>query len=154
MPTCPNCQADTITDAQYCEACGYRLASSVVHSSEHGTVESYGVPKPDALPGSLRAEIPFLSGAVKQARARLESWKEQAERDKLEARREKDLQRQEEDSPKKRGRRSIWLMLVGVLVLVLWVFIIVRWPPGMNPAAKWQLLHEMLRRAGWEDEEA
>ena len=34
MATCPNCQAEVISDAQFCEACGYRLAGG-----EQGTVE-------------------------------------------------------------------------------------------------------------------
>lgn len=145
MPSCPNCQAEVITDAQFCEACGYRLAGG-----EQGTVEVRNVERPAALPGSLRNEIPFLSGAVRQAKARLESWKEQTERDKREARREEELRQQEEEQAARKGsgKRSVWLMLVGLLVLAAWVWLIIRFPPKANPMLKWQLLQEMRREFG------
>lgn len=145
MPTCPNCQAEVISDAQFCEACGYRLGQA----AQQGSVEVRNVERPAALPGSLRNEIPFLSGAVRQAKARLESWKEQTERDKREARREEDMRKQEEEQAvKKSGKRSIWLMLVGVMVLAAWVWLIIRFPPKANPLLKWQLLQEMRREFG------
>lgn len=148
MPTCPNCQAEVISDAQFCEACGYRLAGG---GAEQGTVEVKNVEKPGALPGSLRNEIPFLSGAVRQAKARLESWKEQTERDKREARREEELRKQEEEAAaKKGGGRSLWLMLTGIIVLAVWVWLIIRFPPKANPMLKWQLLQEMRREFGLE----
>ncbi len=147
MATCPNCQAEVITDAQFCEACGYRLAGG-----DQGTVEVHNVERPAALPGSLRNEIPFLSGAVRQAKARLDSWKEQTERDKREARREEDLRKQEEEAAAKKGGtgRRIGLMLVGILVLAAWVWLIIRFPPKANPMMKWQLLQEMRKEFGLE----
>ncbi|HXE73047.1 MAG TPA: zinc ribbon domain-containing protein [Candidatus Nitrosotenuis sp.] len=131
MSQCPNCRAEVLSDALFCEACGHRLAEPAQTNGDAGQ---------RATPGSLRAEIPLLSGAAAQIRARIEGMKERVERERQSSRREEEIRRKEESTPK---RRSWLTVVIGVLILILWAYLLVRWPRPASPLMIWQLLRRL-----------
>lgn len=129
MPTCPNCQAQVLQDAIFCEACGWKLDSPVPSAAGQAPAR-----------GSLRAEIPLLSGAVRQVQARLGGLREKLQRDRGHIERDREAQRQEtEDKRQNRGRTFLGLV-AGLALLALWVWLLVRGIRGPAGAGDLQLL--------------
>ena len=112
MSTCPNCHAQVLHDARFCEACGWKLDEPVPETPQD---------RPRAK-GSLRAEIPLLSGAVRQIRARVESYRERSERMRRKAQ-ERDQEAQ--DSTPSRKHKFLGIV-VGLALLVLWAWLLIR----------------------------
>lgn len=134
MPTCPKCQANVLQDAIYCEACGHKLDEPL--PAGNGGVAGDRPP----THGSLAAEIPLLSGAARQIRARLEGFKERAEREMQSTRREQQVRKQEEQEGRAGKGRTFLGIVVGVALLVLWVWLLVRGVRGNPPQHVLQLL--------------
>ncbi len=112
MTTCPNCQAQVLQDAVFCEACGWKLDEPVPEGPQE---------RPRAK-GSLRAEIPLLSGAVRQIRARVEGFRERSERKR---RQTQERNQEKQDSGPSRGRTFLGI-LAGLALLVLWAWLLIR----------------------------
>lgn len=134
MSTCPNCQAQILQDAIFCEACGWKLDEPVPEDPRQ---------KPQAK-GSLRAEIPLLSGAVRQIRARVEGYRERSER----KRRQAQEKNQEQQEPRGSRGRTFLGILAGLALLALWAWLLVRGIRGPAPAEELQFL-QFLRLPGF-----
>lgn len=140
MPACENCQAEVLSDAQYCEACGHKIGTpSPKAEKEKGPTTE----RLSATPGSLRSEIPFLSGIGDQAKVRFDNWKNKGEQAKKEAERQQDLKKQEQEAARKErsGRgSSILNFLVGLAALCAFVYLLIRLPrKGASPMLVMQL---------------
>ena len=142
MPACENCQAEVLTDAQYCEACGHKIGTPSP-KAEKEKEKAAAAERQTASPGSLRSEIAFLSGAVDQAKVRIDNWKSKGDQAKKEAERQQDLKKQEQEMARKErsGRGSgIVNFLVGLLALCAFVYLLVRLPrKGVSPSVVMRL---------------
>ena len=125
MPECVQCKANILPDSQYCEACGHKVGDPVGQKSGSG---------------SLRSEVAFLSGAVDQAKARLEGWRQKGDTARLQAEREQAIKKQEqqvekqEQSKKKRGIvETLMQVVVGVIALVAFVYLLLKMPRKASP---------------------
>ncbi len=134
MPTCPNCQAKVLQDAIFCEACGWKLDSPL----PAGGCE--GQPDPAPARGSLRAEIPLLSGAVRQVQARLDGMREKFQRDRGNQERGREVQRQEAEEKRHGKARTFLGLLAGVALLALWIWLLVRGVRGPAGCLDMQLM--------------
>jgi len=126
MSTCPNCQAQILQDAIFCEACGWKLDEPVPESPQE---------RPRTK-GSLRAEIPLLSGAVRQIRARVEGYRERSERKR---RQTQERNQEKQDSGQSRSRTFLGI-LAGLALLILWAWLLIRGIRGQAPLEDMQLL--------------
>ncbi len=134
MPICPNCQAKVLQDAVFCEACGWKLDSPLPAGGGEG--------RPGQVParGSLRAEIPLLSGAVRQVQARLEGMRERFQRDRGTQGRDRDARRQQSDAKRHGKARTVLGLVAGMALLALWVWLLIRGVRGPAGALDLQLL--------------
>jgi hypothetical protein len=126
MSTCPNCQAQVLQDARFCEACGWKLDEPVPETPQD---------RPRAK-GSLRAEIPLLSGAVRQIRARVEGYRERSERKR---RKIQERNQEQQDSTPSRGRTFLGI-LAGLALLILWAWLLIRGVRGQAVSDEMQWL--------------
>jgi hypothetical protein len=153
MAQCESCGAGALSDAQFCEACGHRLGTPSEASKKAAEAVSPG--NPEATPGSLRANVAFLSGAVDQAKIRLaDNWKQRGEKPstKIEAERQA-VQKREEQEERRASAKGpiarITRFVVGVSALLLFVYLLIRIPRGqMTPLMTLQLYKEMMKEFG------
>lgn len=138
MPTCPNCQASVLQDAIYCEACGWKL-----DAPPPAPEEARGDRPPTH--GSLRAEIPLLSGAARQIKARIEGFRERTEREMQSTRREQEIRRQEEEQTRKGKGKNFLGIVLGVALLALWIWLLVRGIRGNPPQHVLDLLTRLAK---------
>lgn len=140
MPRCPSCQAEILEGSRFCEACGHRMEGDPPVASDNG-----GTSRPPTH-GSLRKEIPLLSGPARRIRARIDTLQERAERERHTSRRENAFRQREKQAVQEQHRRGKGRgfagILLGVLVLVLWVYLLVRLRP--SPTLGWQILERLL----------
>lgn len=134
MPNCSRCQGEVLPDAVYCETCGHRLEAGVDGGQAPGGPES------TTTHGSLRAEIPLLSGTTRQLRARLEGFKGRSERESQAQRREVEVRRHEQAGQTRSRGRTMAALLAGVALLALWVWLLVRGRETPPPAGLLRLL--------------
>jgi hypothetical protein len=152
MSMCESCGASALSDAQFCEACGHRLGTPDLRKlpPETSSVSA------EAKPGSLRGEVAFLSGAVDQAKVRIDNWKNRgSEKTKIEAER-KAVQKREEREEMRAAVRSplarISRFVVGLSAMLLFVYLLTRMPRGqMSAVMILQLYKEMAKEYGWPD---
>lgn len=137
MPECLQCKANILPDSQYCDACGHKVGEPVGQKSGSG---------------SLRSEVAFLSGAVDQAKARLEGWRQKGDTARLQAEREQAIKKQEqevekqEQSKKKRGiLETLMQMMVGIVALVAFVYLLLKMPRKASPHAVLRVHQEFLQ---------
>ncbi len=146
MIYCEKCGAENLPDSKFCEVCGHELGTDPEPEAPDQSQDlAPEQEEDDTKPGSLRDEIPFLTGAVDQARARLEDWQQKSARRKTEKVRQKEYQQQaaEEKKESKDGLGSrIMSLLVGILAIAAFIYIVVRLPRGTNPEAIWSFAWE------------
>lgn len=138
---CEQCSESNLPEAKYCEACGHELGTEPENDSPSSPIDSGE--SSETRPGSLRDEIPFLTGAVDQARARIEDWKQKSARKQTEKVREREFREQAAASESKGegaglGQR-VMTLLVGILAIAAFIYILVRLPRGTSPTAIWTL---------------
>lgn len=149
---CSKCGADNLPEAKFCEACGAELGATedipeqeLLEQTDEDDGDE-GEPRM-AKPGSLRDEIPFLTGAVDQAKARLEGWQQKSARKKTEKLRQKEFKRQEaERKPEVTGSSfgsRLAAFLVGLLALAAFLYLLLNYPRRMSPAAAWSLAQDL-----------
>lgn len=134
MPICPDCKGQVQPDAVFCEHCGWKMDSP----PPPGPGEA-GADRP-AAPGWLRAEIPLLTGGARQIRAMVENARERAERDRQAQKREQELRRQEQQEGRKGRAGTFAAFMVGLCLLALWIWLLVRGIRGTPPQHVLQLL--------------
>ena len=137
MPNCPSCQAKVLQDSIYCESCGWKLDAPVPPAGAQP-------PQPSAAHGTLRAEIPLLSGAARQLRARLDGLRDKVERSRDSHRRGQEARRQEQEQERQGKGRAFLGILAGVALLVLWVWLLVRGVKGAPATEEQRLLETLL----------
>lgn len=151
MPECENCQGQVLTDATFCEACGHKL----------GTPSTKKTPEPEAVgeakPGSLRAELAFLSGSIDQAKVRLDQWKQKGDQSKRAAEREAEQKKVEvEEARKDRKKRSpfraVLQFLSGLLALAAFVYLLIKLPRNTPPLMTMQLWKALQEEFGLDDQ--
>ena len=152
MPQCESCGSGALSDAQFCEACGHRLGTPVESKKAHA--EPSPVSNVEAKPGSLRADVAFLSGAVDQAKVRLDNWKHRGDKasTKIEADRQAEQKRAEKEERKANAKgplARIARFVAGVSALLLFVYLLIRLPRSqMSPVMTLQLYHELIKEFG------
>jgi hypothetical protein len=136
MPECLQCKASILPDSQYCEACGHKVGEPA--GTKSGS-------------GSLRGEVAFLSGAVDQAKVRLEGWRQKGDTARLNAERELAIRKQDEQeqkqesTKKKRGiLETLMQTLVGIVALAAFVYLLLRMPRNSSPALVYRAHQEFL----------
>jgi hypothetical protein len=136
MPECLQCKASILPDSQYCEACGHKVGEPAGGKSGSG---------------SLRGEVAFLSGAVDQAKVRLEGWRQKGDTARLNAERElairkqDEQEQQQESTKKKRGiLETLMQTLVGIVALAAFVYLLLRMPRNSSPALVYRAHQEFL----------
>ncbi|MCA9796704.1 MAG: hypothetical protein KC910_33070, partial [Candidatus Eremiobacteraeota bacterium] len=121
---CEQCSESNLPEAKYCEACGHELGTEPENDSPSSPIDSGE--SSETRPGSLRDEIPFLTGAVDQARARIEDWKQKSARKQTEKVREREFREQAAASESKGegaglGQR-VMTLLVGILAIAAFIY--------------------------------
>lgn len=153
---CEKCGADNLPGTQYCEACGHELgmpseeAAAALEIDSEVDTETLGDPDDrPAKPGSLRDEIPFLTGAVDQAKARFQGWQQKKARQKTEEVRDKEFSsqaREEAAAPEHSSFMSkVMAFLVGILALAAFIYLLIRYPRQTSPAQAWALAQAVAR---------
>ena len=150
---CEKCGAENLPDTRFCEACGHELGSTP-EPSEEATVtvdepEDNDDESAPARPGSLRDEIPFLTGAVDQAKARFQGWQQKNARKKTEKVRDKEFSEQRAaQQPESKEQSSmmsrIMAFLVGILALAAFIYLLIRYPRNASPAMAWALVEHLV----------
>ncbi|MBI3925007.1 MAG: zinc ribbon domain-containing protein [Armatimonadetes bacterium] len=164
MEVCRKCGAQNIDEARYCEVCGVDLAEVETQEALSGDSPAGGELGTAAQPspGSLRDQIPFLTGAVEQAKARIDSWKQRSERSRQDKVRQEEAARQEQEQRATSARGSLsglWSFLLGLVALAAFIYLLLRLPRGsFSPAVAWMLLEEIQQslreQFGLEEEKA
>lgn len=154
---CEKCGADNLPGTQYCEACGHELgtpseaAAAALEIDDEPETEPLGNPEDrPAKPGSLRDEIPFLTGAVDQAKARFQGWQQKKARQKTEKVREEEYSGSSSNSEPAAPEQSSFMskvmgFLVGILALALFIYLLIRFPGKSSPAQAWALAESLCR---------
>lgn len=153
---CEQCGASNLPEARFCEACGHELGTPAEQELPVQTVEGEsGTGSVGASPGSLRDEIPFLTGAVEQAKARIEDWRLKNTRKKTEAERERRVEeerRREEQQSRSPVNRFISIVL-GLVALAAFLALLLRYP-RQSPEVVMGLMQDLMDRLtelGWDD---
>ncbi len=153
---CEKCGADNLPGTQYCEACGHELgtpseaAAAALEIDDEPETEALGDSDDrPAKPGSLRDEIPFLTGAVDQAKARFQGWQQKKSRQKTEKVRDEEYANNApaDSAPAEQSSFMSKVMgfLVGILALALFIYLLVRYPGKSSPAQAWALAESLCR---------